>query len=191
MRNKILPILFYIMLFLFNSFSSINTLTINTITPIVKAYNLPGMSWTFILESGLNISTTTNYVWTSSLKVQGREVTANQYTTMLSLGLTERSEYFETIGYYEGTKDSGRTLTDESGTLYFIFFNFNSLASNLEITYTYKITAVEHWAIGLISALLVIIILTICVLVIVKIRQKMIKEAIEAEKSAAQRYLEM
>ncbi|HUT81552.1 MAG TPA: hypothetical protein VMZ29_10155 [Candidatus Bathyarchaeia archaeon] len=191
MRNKRLLVLLYMTLFLFNSITIINIYAESTISPIIINYNLPGLSWTFIQESSLNKSTSIDYTWVSNSKIQGREVTATQYTTMLGLGLTERSEYFETIGYYEGTTDSGRTNTDESGSLYFVFFNSNSLASSLEITYTYKSGGLEPWAIGLVSALLAIVFLAICIIIIIKIRQKMTKEALEAEKSPAQRYFEM
>ncbi|MHA1220584.1 MAG: hypothetical protein ACTSQB_02510 [Candidatus Heimdallarchaeota archaeon] len=131
-------------------------------------------------------------MWESELTVQGIEVTKEQLITMQALGLTERSEYFETLNYFEGLADTGRTNTGEAGEIFFIFFNPQVEVSTLEITYIYRSSNVHPWVIGLVVTIGVVIILGISIYFTAKLRQKMLKEAMgEEEKSPAERYLEM
>jgi len=131
-------------------------------------------------------------LWESELTVQGIEVTKEQLITMQALGLTERSEYFETLNYFEGLADTGRTNTGEAGEIFFIFFNPQVEVSTLEITYIYRSSNVHPWVIGLVVTIGVVIILGISIYFTAKLRQKMLKEAMgEEEKSPAERYLEM
>ncbi|TET29249.1 MAG: hypothetical protein E3J70_07500 [Candidatus Heimdallarchaeota archaeon] len=106
--------------------------------PINKNYSLTPQSWTFIQEVNLTANLITRYQWVSDLSVQGREVTKEQFNTMQGQNLSERSAYFETIGYYDGIQDSGKTTTEINGSIYFVFFNPNSLQANLDLTYTYQ-----------------------------------------------------
>jgi len=108
--------------------------------PINKTYILTSQSWTFIQEVNLSENQITKYQWVSDLSVQGREVTKEQYNTMLGQSLSERSAYFETLGYSDGIKDSDKTTIDLDGSIYFVFFNPNSLQANLDLTYTYQYT---------------------------------------------------
>ncbi|MHA1121504.1 MAG: hypothetical protein ACTSPC_01665 [Candidatus Heimdallarchaeota archaeon] len=103
-------------------------------------YSLTNQSWTFIQEVNLAENQIMRYQWVSNLSVQGREVTKEQFNTMQGQSLSERSAYFETIGYTEGIQDNNKTTIDLEGSIYFVFFNPNSLQANLDMTYTYQFT---------------------------------------------------
>lgn len=107
--------------------------------PINKNYSLASQSWTFI-QVNLSANQITKYQWVSDLSVQGREVTKEQFNTMQGQNLSERSAYFETLGYSDGIQDNGKTTIDLEGSIYFVFFNPNSLQGNLDMTYTYQYT---------------------------------------------------
>jgi len=158
--------------------------------PINKNYTLPLQSWTFIQEANLTENQVTKYQWISDLSVQGREVTKEQFNIMQGQSLSERSAYFETIGYYDGIQDSGKTTTDINGLIYFVFFNPNSSSANLDVTYTYQSNNIQPWLIGLISGIAILLFVIIGIYVSAKIRRKMLKDAEEGqEPSAAERYL--
>ncbi len=108
--------------------------------PINANYSLTTQSWTFIHEVNLSANQITKYQWVSDLSVQGREVTKEQYNTMQGLSVSERSAYFETLGYSDGIQDKNKTTVDLEGSIYFVFFNPNSLQANLSVTYTYQYT---------------------------------------------------
>ncbi len=155
-------------------------------------YPLPLQSWTFIHEENLTENQDTKYLWISDLSVQGREVTKEQFNTMQGQSLSERSAYFETIGYYEGIQDSGKTTTDINGSIYFVFFNPNSSPANLDLTYTYQSSNIQPWVIGLISGIVILLFIIIGIYVAAKIRRKMLKDdEEEREPSAAERYMNM
>ncbi len=153
-------------------------------------YSLPLQSWTFIHEVNLTENQVTRYLWVSDLSVQGREVNKVQFTAMQGQSLSERSAYFETIGYFDGTQDSGKTTTDINGSIYFVFFNPNSSPANLDLTYTYQSNNTQPWVIGLISGIGILLFVIIGVYIAAKIRRKMLKDAEEErEPSAAERYM--
>ena len=160
--------------------------------PISKNYFLPLQSWTFIHEENLTANQTTKYLWQADLIVQGREVTEEQYDFMQGLGLSERSTYFETIGYYNGIQDSGKTITDLNGSIFFVFFNPNPTSASLDVTYTYQMSTLQPWAIGLISGVFLLFFIICGVYFAARIRRRMLKEAEEEhEPSAAERYMNM
>ncbi|MCK5183022.1 MAG: hypothetical protein KAJ76_10960 [Candidatus Heimdallarchaeota archaeon] len=155
-------------------------------------YSLPLQSWTFIHEVNLTENQVTRYLWVSDISVQGREVNKVQFNTMQGQSLSERSAYFETIGYFDGTQDSGKTTTDINGSIYFVFFNPNSSHANLDLTYTYQSNNIQPWVIGLISGIGILLLVIIGMYVAAKIRRKMLKDAEEEqEPSAAERYMNM
>lgn len=155
-------------------------------------YSLPLQSWTFIHEVNLTENQVTKFLWVSDLSVQGREVTKEQFNTMQGQSLSERSAYFETIGYFDGIQDSGKTTTDINGSIYFVFFNPNSSPANLDLTYTYQSNNIQPWVIGLISGIGILLFIIIGIYVAAKIRRKMLKDAEEEqEPSAAERYMNM
>lgn len=155
-------------------------------------YPLPLQSWTFIHEENLTENQDTKYLWISDLSVQGREVTKEQFNTMQGQSLSERFAYFETIGFYEGIQDSGKTTTDINGSIYFVFFNPNSSPANLDLTYTYQSNIIQSWVIGLISGIGILLFIIIGIYVAAKVRGKMLKDdEEEREPSAAERYMNM
>jgi hypothetical protein len=163
-----------------------------TTGPIIKNYSLPLQSWTFIQEVNLTANQVTKYVWESDITVQGREVTVSQYNTIQGLSLSERSSYFETIGYFDGIQDSGKTITDVNGSLFFVFFNPNPTAANLDVTYTYQISNLQPWAIGLIAGVFGLVFIVGGIYFAARVRRRMLKEAEEeSEPSAAERYMNM
>ncbi|MBK5113662.1 MAG: hypothetical protein KGD59_12385 [Candidatus Heimdallarchaeota archaeon] len=162
----------------------------DTTSPINKNYSLPLQSWTFIQEDNLTVNQITKYQWVSDLSVQGREVTKEQLNTMQGQSLSERFSYFETLGYYSGVQDSGKTTTDINGSIYFVFFNPNSLAADLNITYNYQLSNIQPWVIGLISGIFILLFGIGGVYISARIRRKMIQdEEEEQEPSAAERYM--
>lgn len=184
--------LFTIILVLTSTISFVEINSEETTGPINKDYSLPLQSWTFIHELNLTENQVTKYLWISDLSVQGREVTKVQFYTMQSQSLSERSAYFETIGYYEGIQESGKTTTDINGSIYFVFFNPNSSPANLDLTYTYQSNNIQDWVIGLISGIGILLFIIIGIYVAAKIRRRMIKdEEEEREPSAAERYMNM
>jgi hypothetical protein len=161
-----------------------------SIAPITKNYILPLQSWSFIHEDNLTENQVTRFLWVSDLSVQGREVTKEQYITMQGQSLSERSTFFETLGYFDGTQDSGKTTTDMNGSIYFVFFNPNLLAADLDITYTYQQNNIQPWVIGLISGIFLLIFIIGGIYISARIRRKMLKDAEEErEPSAAERYM--
>ncbi|NHJ33544.1 MAG: hypothetical protein FK732_11855 [Asgard group archaeon] len=108
--------------------------------PINKNYSLSNQSWILIQEVNLSKNQITKYQWVSDSSVQGSEVTKEQFLVMQGQNSSERSAYFETIGYTEGIKDNGKTSIDSDGSLYFVFFNPNSIQANIDLTYTYQYT---------------------------------------------------
>ncbi|NPE07600.1 MAG: hypothetical protein GNW80_04920 [Asgard group archaeon] len=184
--------LFTIILVLTSTISFVEINSEETTGPINKDYSLPLQSWTFIHELNLTENQVTKYLWISDLSVQGREVTKVQFYTMQSQSLSERSAYFETIGYYEGIQESSKTTTDINGSIYFVFFNPNSSPANLDLTYTYQSNNIQDWVIGLISGIGILLFIIIGIYVAAKIRRRMIKdEEEEREPSAAERYMNM
>ncbi len=184
--------LFTIILVLTSTISFVEINSEETTGPINKDYSLPLQSWTFIHELNLTENQVTKYLWISNLSVQGREVTKVQFYTMQGQSLSERSAYFETIGYYEGIQESGKTTTDINGSIYFVFFNPNSSPANLDLTYTYQSNNIQDWVIGLISGIGILLFIIIGIYVAAKIRRRMIKdEEEEREPSAAERYMNM
>lgn len=184
--------LFTIILVLTSTISFVEINSEETTGPINKDYSLPLQSWTFIHELNLTENQVTKYLWISDLSVQGREVTKVQFYTMQGQSLSERSAYFETIGYYEGIQESGKTTTDINGSIYFVFFNPNSSPANLDLTYTYQSNNIQDWVIGLISGIGILLFIIIGIYVAAKIRRRMIKdEEEEREPSAAERYMNM
>ena len=144
---------------------------VNSNDIITENYSLPGQTWTLIEISNLTSNQLTDYEWSSELIVQGRQVTLDQYTTFQGLGLTERSEYFETIGYTENKYDNGRTTTSDSGKLWFIFFNPHTESSTLDFSFTYRSSNYEPWKIGLITTIITIVILSIVLYLTMKFRK--------------------
>lgn len=184
--------LFTIILVLTSTISFVEINSEETTGPINKDYSLPLQSWTFIHELNLTENQVTKYLWISNLSVQGREVTKVQFYTMQGQSLSERSAYFETIGYYEGIQESGKTTTDINGSIYFVFFNPNNSPANLDLTYTYQSNNIQDWVIGLISGIGILLFIIIGIYVAAKIRRRMIKdEEEEREPSAAERYMNM
>jgi hypothetical protein len=182
--------LFIIFLVLTSAVSFVEVKSEDTIVPINKDYLLPLQSWTFIHEDNLTENQNTKYLWVSDLTVQGLEVTEEQSNTMQAQSLSERSAYFERIGYYDGVQDSGKTTTDMNGSIYFVFFNPNSLQANLDITYTYQSSNIQSWVIGLISGIFLMLFVIGGVYISARIRRKMIQdEEEEREPSAAERYM--
>ncbi len=85
-----------------------------------------------------------------------------------------------------------KTITDFNGALFFVFFNPNSLSTSLVITYTYQISNLQPWAIGLISGLFILVFIIGGIYIAARIRQKMLKDAEEEqEPSAAERYMNL
>ena len=184
--------LFSIILVLTSMISFVDINGEETPGPINRNYSLPLQSWTFIHEVNLTENQVTKYLWVSDLSVQGREVTKEQFNTMQGQSLGERSAYFETIGYYDGIQDSGKTTTDINGSIYFVFFNPNSSPANLDLTYTYQSNNIQPWVIGLISGIGILLFITIGIYIAAKIRRRMLKDAEEEqEPSAAERYMNM
>ena len=184
--------IFIIILVLTSAISFVDINGEETTGPIIKNYSLPLQSWTFIHEVNLIENQVTRYLWVSDLSVQGREVTKEQFNTMQGQSLSERSAYFETIGYYDGIQDSGKTTTDINGSIYFVFFNPNSSPANLDLTYTYQSNNIQPWTVGLISGIGILLFIIIGIYVAAKTRRKMLKDAEEElEPSAAERYMNM
>ncbi len=100
--------IFLVLIILVSAISLTKTRSTETTEPIIKNYSLPLQSWTFIHEENFTKNQVIRYIWESDLTVQGKEVTEEQYNIMLGLSLSERSLYFETIGYYNGILDSGK-----------------------------------------------------------------------------------
>ncbi|MHA1367074.1 MAG: hypothetical protein ACTSXA_05720 [Candidatus Heimdallarchaeota archaeon] len=152
--------------------------------PILKDYQLPAQSWKFIEEINFTENVLVNYEWRCVIEVKGVGVTKADFQHMQGLGLTERSAYFEQLTYYEGLTDSGKLTTDENGSLYFIFFNPETSQTSLTITYEYRTNLLAPWAIGLIITIVTVIVLSIAFYYAIKLRNKMIHEAIDtAEES--------
>jgi hypothetical protein len=129
--------------------------------PINNSHTLTAESWIFIQEINLSKNQITKYQWVSDLSVQGKEVTQEQYIAMQGLSDSERSAYFEDIGYTDGIQDNGKTKIDISGSVYFVFYNPNNVDANLDVTYTYQYTFFSPAVTILILILSAIIILGI------------------------------
>jgi len=160
--------------------------------PITKDYQLPAQSWKFIEEKNFTENTILNYEWRCDLEVQGIGVTKVDFQLMEGMGLSERSAYFEQLAYYEGITDSGKLTTDTNGSIYFVFFNPKTQNASLSITYSYRTNLLAPWVIGLIATVVTVIILSVAFYYAIKLRNKMIHDAIEAaeeEQTTEQRYL--
>ncbi|NHJ87072.1 MAG: hypothetical protein FK734_16535 [Asgard group archaeon] len=181
MRNQKINSLLCIALLLIN-FPISYVSALDEVSPIIKNYTLAGQDWGFYEINDLDVDLIIDYQWNSDRTVQGLEVLKPIFDTMLAFEDNfERSTYYETLGYFEGTFDNGRTSADSNGTLYYIFYNPNTLAADIQLTLTYRIGILDPWAIGLLSAVGAIIFLSIGIFIVIKIRQKMIKDAIEEE----------
>ncbi|MHA1125987.1 MAG: hypothetical protein ACTSO7_10850 [Candidatus Heimdallarchaeota archaeon] len=162
--------------------------------PITKEYLLPGQSWKFIEETNFTEYTSLDYEWRCAIEIQGVGVTKADFELMQGMGLSELSTYFEQLAYFEGKTDTGKLTSDEDGSLYFVFFNPELSQATLTITYTYRTNILPPWAIGLIISVVTIIVLSVAFYYAIKLRNKMINEAIDAADDAEkqtpeQRYL--
>lgn len=164
----------------------------DSIEPIEKSYILPAQSWFFILEDE-NVTTNTvfSFEWTSDIEIQGTPVSDSDYTAMQTMSLLERSNYFESLAYIEGKTDTGKVTANQNGEIFFVFFNADTEQANLSLKLESNAGSLSPAVIGLISALAVIVFLSIIVYVTIKIRQKMLKEAEEEEElTPQQRYMQ-
>ncbi|MGC9780601.1 MAG: hypothetical protein HZR80_15265 [Candidatus Heimdallarchaeota archaeon] len=160
--------------------------------PITRTYFIPLESWAFIKETDLIANQVIIFEWISELTIQSIEVTEHNYQLMQGMSLTERSVYYENLGYLEVKSERARTTTSDNGTIYFVFFNPNNLGVDVDFTFTYKSNNIQPWVIGLISAIAIIIVLSIGFYIAMRLRRKMLLEQFEEEeKSPAQKYLEM
>ncbi|NHK33001.1 MAG: hypothetical protein FK730_16760 [Asgard group archaeon] len=160
--------------------------------PIELDYLLPSEEWTFIDVTDLIANQTINFEWLSDVRVNGKEVTYEQYQLMLGMSFSERLTYFETIGFTAGKFDNGRITTDASGRLFFVFYNPEQEDANIHFIITSRNQKFEPWVIGLITGLTTSVVLALSLIAIIIIRNNMIKKQMEEEKkSPAQRYLEM
>ena len=160
--------------------------------PVELDYLLPSEDWTFIEVIDLLANQTIKFEWLSDVRVNGKEVTYEQYQLMLGMSFSERLTYFESLGFTDGIFDSGRITTDINGKLYFVFYNPEQEDANIHLTITYRNQNLEPWVIGLITGLTTSVVLTIAIVVIIIIRNNIMKKQLEEEeKSPAQRYLEM
>ncbi|NHJ39108.1 MAG: hypothetical protein FK731_03675 [Asgard group archaeon] len=165
---------------------------VNVNEPVEFDYLVISEDWTFIEVSDLLINQTIDYEWISNIKVNGREVTNDQFQLLFGMDFSERAAYFESIGFTDGIFDSGRTITDFNGKIYFVFFNPEQDDATVQFTLTYRNQLLEPWVIGAISGSVTIIFLIILIVAIIKIRDSLIKKQLEEqEKSPAQRYFEM
>ncbi len=164
----------------------------DSIEPIEKSYILPPQSWFFILEDeNLTANTVFSFEWTSDIEIQGTPVSDSDYTAMQTMSLLERSNYFESLAYIEGKTDTGKVTSNQNGEIFFVFFNSDTLQANLSLKLESNAGSLSPAVIGLISALVVIIFLSIIVYATIKIRQKMLKEAEEEEElTPQQRYMQ-
>lgn len=178
LKRKYLQIIFFTIIVLGSLIASPNVLGADE--PITKDYLLPGQSWKFIEELNFTENVLINYEWLCDLEVQGVGVTKEDFLIMLGLGLTERSVYFEQLPYFKGKADSGKLTTDNNGTIYFIFYNPETNQGDLAFTYTYRTNILKPWVIGLITSIVTVIILSIAFYYAIKLRNKMIHDAIEA-----------
>lgn len=162
--------------------------------PISRTHLIPLQSWAFIKETNLTPEHIVVYEWISPVIIQCLEVTEKDYIQMFELSLTERSAYFENLGYLEKKSQHTKTTTSENGTIYFVFFNPNNIDINVDFTFTYKSNNVQPWFIGLISAIVIVIVLSIGFYIAMRVRSKMLLEQFEEEereeKSPAQKYME-
>jgi hypothetical protein len=154
-------------------------------------YLLPGQTWTFINISSLVVNQTADFQWQANQTVRGREVTKDQYETLLSMSLSERATYFESIGFTDERFDSGRTDTGLSGILYFVFYNPDTQTASIQIIITYLSNIFQPWVIGVITVSIVVVVLAIIIYITMRMSKKVLVEQQEEEKSPAQRYLEM
>ncbi|MFW9923749.1 MAG: hypothetical protein ACFFDW_10735 [Candidatus Thorarchaeota archaeon] len=171
-------------------FTTILTVDGSQTLPLTKNYSLPGQSWFFINEGNFNNNSLIQFNWTCNISVQGREVSQEDYQKLFDYDLIARSAYFESLTYNEGIFDSGKITTSSEGDVFFVFFNPNSNAANLVMIFDNTTTALQPWIIGLFSTIGIIIILSIGIYVVIKIRRKMLKEAEEEQQlSPEQLYL--
>ncbi len=163
-----------------------------SIEPIEKSYILPAQSWFFILENeNLTANTVFSFEWTSDIEIQGIPVSDSDYTAMQNMSLLDRSNYFESLAYIEGKTDTGKVTSNQNGEIFFVFFNSDTIQANLNLKLESNAGSLSPAVIGLISALAVIIFLSIIVYATIKIRQKMLKEAEEEEElTPQQRYMQ-
>ena len=191
MKSIKTKIVFFLILFSILT-STTFVCAVDSAEPIESDYLVVSEDWTFIDVTDLLINQTANFEWISDIRVNGREVTHEQFQLLIGMDFSERAAYFESIGFTDGKFDSGRTITDVDGKLYFVFFNPEQDDANVHFTFTYRNQLLQPWIIGAISGSVTIIFLIIMVFAIVKIRQSIFKKQLEEqEKSPAQRYLEM
>ncbi|MHA1154649.1 MAG: hypothetical protein ACTSQK_00950 [Candidatus Heimdallarchaeota archaeon] len=163
-----------------------------SVDPIEKSYTLPAQSWYFILEDeNLTANTVFSFEWSSDIEIQGTPVSETDYSAMQAMNLLERSNYFESLAYIEGKIDTGKVTANQNGEIFFVFFNADTVQANLSLKLESNAGSLSPAVIGLISALAVIVFLSIIVYVTIKIRQKMLKEAEEEEElTPQQRYMQ-
>jgi len=178
LKRRYLQITFFTIIVLGSLIASPNVLGEDE--PITKDYQLPGQSWMFIEEINFTENVLIDYDWHCDLEVQGVGVTKEDFLIMLGLGLTERSVYFEQLPYFKGKADYGKLTTDNNGTIYFIFYNPETQQGDLTFTYTYRTNILKPWVIGLITTIVTVIVLSIAFYYVIKLRNKMIHDAIEA-----------
>ena len=157
--------------------------------PISNDYTLPAQSWWFITITSLNESTNLQFNWSSTISVQGRAVSEEDYQILDDLDLTSRSAYFEELTFTEGIYDQGKIITNEEGEIFFVFFNPNSENALLNLNLKSNQSGLSPWAIGIITTIIVVIVLSIGPVVAKRIRDRMLKEADE-ELSPEQQYLQ-
>lgn len=165
---------------------------VESIDPIEKSYILPAQSWYFILEDeNLTANTIYNFEWSSDIEIQGTPVSETDYTAMQAMSLLERSSYFESLAYMEGKFDTGKVTANQNGEVFFTFFNPDSVQANLNLKLESNAGTLSPTVIGLISALAAIVFLSIIIYIIIKIRNKILKEAEEEEElTPQQRYMQ-
>ncbi|MCF2143634.1 MAG: hypothetical protein K9W42_08040 [Candidatus Heimdallarchaeota archaeon] len=159
--------------------------------PIVLQFSIPAQSWKFVEIANLTSNQLLDFEWRTEIIVQGRQVTKEQFLTLQNADFSERAQYFESIGFFEGIHDYGRTSTDVNGKLWFVFYNPQSQGTTLTITLTLRKDLLLPWQIGLIATIVTVVILGVILFITYKLRQKMLEEQLAREKSPAERYFEM
>lgn len=160
--------------------------------PIQRNYILPAEGWYFIEEDVEAINSTIDFEWTSDVSVQGREVSEEDYNTLFNLDLLERSTYFETLTFNEGTYFIGAITSNNEGKVFFVFFNPNNQDANLILNLTVKEGGLKAWVVGLVITIVGVVFLSLIIWVTIRIRKKMIEEAQkEEELTPQQKYMQM
>ncbi len=166
--------------------------TIESTEPVENSYILPAQNWYFIFEDeNFTANSIVNYEWSSDIEIQGTPVSEADYTTIQAMNLMKRSTYFESLLYTEGKFDTGKVTTNQDGEIFFVFYNPKSVQANLNLKLESNEGNLSPTIIGLISALAAIFFLSIIIYAIIKIRNKILKEAEEEEDlTPQQRYMQ-